>query len=521
MAHLRQHREIRTLYIYDIEEEVQVVLDLQGETRTFFNAVWTDELNRRMQLTFEVLSDHEGADHIKEAGWVGFADFDGNFQFFEIKEVVETHGEALTKQVICEDVLYEMLDDIIDTRFSGFMTAQQAMNYVIGFTRWDVGDVESTGQRFIEFEIESALSGLRKIQSVFNLDVETEMVLVRNRIDEGFVHMRERRGRNVGKQFVYSKDVREIERNADVYGMKTALYGVGAGGMSFAQVSWSIAQGDPTNKPLGQKYVEDTQAKQERGRDVIGGVGLRNRFGIYEDFSIDNEIELLEATWAELQQIKTPRVSYQLDVVDLEVLIGLEHEGVRIGDTVRVIDQEFQPPLIVETRVVAIERYLDRPEDSRVTLDNFAQRITDDVDPVATINGAEPLPPASAIFASMQFNRTLPPNQLFDMPYENTVYDILGEWDDSTFRFTPERDGYYLIIPSVGSDLPFDVHMQWWNGSFIREIMHGGFGQLVRGSIVERLTGGTEYRVRIINVGTQDMQITAENSYLTITRITG
>src|SRR5690625_5680278 len=79
------------------------------------------------------------------------------------------------------------------------------------------------------------------------------------------------------------KDIIEITRLTQSY-PKTALYGRGAsletegGGFSrlltFEDVEWSVANGDPVDKPKGQKWVGDMDALQHYGRRMIGGRNL-------------------------------------------------------------------------------------------------------------------------------------------------------------------------------------------------------------------------------------------------------
>jgi hypothetical protein len=74
-------------------------------------------------------------------------------------------------------------------------------------------------------------------------------------------------------------------------------------------------------------------------------------------------------------------VTYRLDVVSLEELTGYEHEKVRLGDLVRVIDREFKPELVVSARVVELERDILDPANTKVVLGSFAPTIVE-----ATVN---------------------------------------------------------------------------------------------------------------------------------------
>ena len=186
-------------------------------------------------------------------------------------------------------------------------------------------------------------------------------------------------GTDTGKQFAYSKDILSIEREEDISGIATALYGRGKGveidegsygrRLTFADVVWSELYGDPVDKPAGQEWVGDDEALARWGRP-----GGRHRFDVFTDEEETDPAKLLEKTWAELARRKVPRVTYRLDVVSLEELTNYEHEAVRLGDLVRVIDREFKPELVVSARVIEIERDLLDPANTKVVLGSFAPR---------------------------------------------------------------------------------------------------------------------------------------------------
>ena len=71
-----------------------------------------------------------------------------------------------------------------------------------------------------------------------------------------------------------------------------------------------------------------------------------------------------------MQSAKDPAVTYEIEVSDLEQVKGYEHEAVRLGDTVNVIDKKFNPELRLKARVVAIERNLLEPQNNKVTIGN-------------------------------------------------------------------------------------------------------------------------------------------------------
>lgn len=341
----------------------------------YWDAVHREVLNGENTFEFTVPGNLDDAEYVREGNLVAFRDLDSYWQFFEIKRLIDRHGDGLTRTAYCEHILYELLDDIVtDKRPSADATA--ALAGMLEGTRWNVGIVDGLGNSSTTAYYESVLSAVQKVANAWKGELNWRCVITGGVITR-YVDLRAMRGTDTGKQFVYSKDILDIEREVDLTSVVTALYGRGKGvetesggygrRLTFADV---VA----LDKPDGQEWIGDSDALAQWGRP-----GGRHRFGVFTDEEETDPVALLEKTRAELARRKVPRVTYRLDVVSLEQLTGYEHEQVRLGDLVRVIDREFRPELVVSARVIELERDLLAPENTKVTLGSFAPSIIDAV----------------------------------------------------------------------------------------------------------------------------------------------
>jgi hypothetical protein len=109
------------------------------------------------------------------------------------------------------------------------------------------------------------------------------------------------RGTVTGKQFVYGKDILELEREEDSTPVNTALYGRGKGvetesgegygrRLTFDDVVWTTAAGDPVDKPAGQEWVGDPAALARWGRP-----GGRHRFDVFTLHRMERQDHLFQA----------------------------------------------------------------------------------------------------------------------------------------------------------------------------------------------------------------------------------
>jgi hypothetical protein len=200
-----------------------------------------------------------------------------------------------------------------------------------------------------------------------------------SKITGRYIDILSRRGADTGKRFEYRKDLTEIERTIDMSSVKTAIRAYGkptedengdqGKPITFKEIEWSKAKGDPIDKPKGQDWLGDEQARALWGRGDYEG--KRHRFGILEESDEDNPVRLLEQTYEYLQTVCTPLVHYSGKVVDLFRLSNFEHERIQLGDTAAVLDEDIYPVIQEKTRVIELKRDLLDPSNDEVVLGEF------------------------------------------------------------------------------------------------------------------------------------------------------
>ena len=126
--------------------------------------------------------------------------------------------------------------------------------------------------------------------------------------------------------------------------------------VTFENVVWKKADGDPADKPKGQAYVEDPDAIAEYGDGAEE---------IYEDKNETSGEKLLQKAWEELQRRKKPQVSGTATVSDMEMVSGYEHKKIRMYDKVIV---RTRRGMDAESTIVAIRRNYLKPTETRITL---------------------------------------------------------------------------------------------------------------------------------------------------------
>ena len=384
------------IFVFDRDETLKAVLRRDSpESMPYWETAFTEQLNGDVRFKFHIPADHEDAQYVEKESRIVIRDDDGNERLLVVRETEEkrTQDDRVRKFVYCKDAAIAELNDAPIEKISlQATTPAVALAEVLKNSRYQPGIVDSFEPKDFSIEMKNAMYGLQQMIETWGGEIRYRVVVSGNKIAFRYVDFLTRRGENKGKRFEYRKDIQEIIRKVSTKHLKTAIYPLGKSvknddgteeKLTIADVEWSTANGDPVDKPLGQKWIGDPNALAQWG--YLNSDGSRShRFGFYENNDIEDPNELIQVGWDYLQNsgITQPEVTYEMTVLTLERLTGYEHEAVRLGDTVYVIDRGFKKPIEIEARVIELERDWDKPKNSRVVLGNFIPTFIDTVNDI-------------------------------------------------------------------------------------------------------------------------------------------
>lgn len=431
------------LLIFNQDDSLLAILSNEADGACpFWNAPFNEILNQGSTFQFTVPADHEDAKHVKEENQVAFTDKDGAFRLFSIREIDKSNGaDGPQITAICEPAMLELNDEPLEDVRPYNTTAQNALSSALAGTRWQVGTVASLGQNSTNFYYISVTEAITKILNTWGGELRDRIEIDENNNIVGrYIDILPRRGADTGKIWEIDKDILSIRQKGQSY-PKTALYGRGSsletdeGGftrkITFADVEWSVANGDPVDKPLGQEWVGDPEALQIHGRLNNDGT-RRHRYGWYENGEQKDPAQLLLETWNDLQQQKRPLDNFEMDVFLLEDITGHEHEKVRLGDTTFAIDPSFAEPIEVEERVVAFEYDVADPDNTgKVELGQYINLYADDerIDKMeARINNMSGLVDKAVTPVTDGDIENIVPEQVVDVVATGLFKTIMLEW---------------------------------------------------------------------------------------------
>ncbi|PEE83466.1 phage tail spike protein [Bacillus toyonensis] len=226
-------------------------------------------------------------------------------------------------------------------------TVNESTDFALQGTEWKRGITEFVGIRTIHIkDFTNPLDLLKQIASTFELEIRFRTEIMGAFIVGRYVDLIKKVGRDNGKEFLLGKDVQGIRRIENSQDVVTALVGVGP---QNSETGEFLTFEEINN---GKLYVGNNDALQRWSKDG------KHLFDIYSPQTEDQDMtkeRLKQLTEAELKKRIDSSTSYEVSAVALEKVFGLSHESVRKGDTVRIKDTGFSPPLFLEARLIAAD----------------------------------------------------------------------------------------------------------------------------------------------------------------------
>ncbi|MGG1856374.1 phage tail spike protein [Bacillus paranthracis] len=236
-------------------------------------------------------------------------------------------------------------------------TVIEMVDIALAGTKWQKGNLEYASFRSMTIdEFIDPLSFLKKIASLFELEIQYRAEVVGSRVVGRYVDMVKKRGRETGKEITLGKDLMGIKRIENSQNICTALLGfVKKEGGEFITIT-EINNGVP--------YLVDSDAFQrwnEKGQ---------HKFGFYSPETENEDMDakrLMTLMKTELAKRVNTSVSYEVEEQSIGRVFGLSHELINEGDTIRIKDIGFTPKLYLEARVIAgDESFTDPTQDKYI-----------------------------------------------------------------------------------------------------------------------------------------------------------
>ena len=288
---------------------------------------------------FIALGNEDFSAFLDERNRIIIPDEDGSLREFVIFETDRYRDTEAHKVSVYAEASYldlKKANVIYPNTFKG--TSSQHMSRALNDTGWSLGLVEVSGDKTLTVEKHiSPYENIKRIAREFGGELRFRIEHDGRSVTGRYVDVLERIGDWRGREVEFGKDLDGIRR-VEKQDVVTALLGLGP------------EREDGTRIEV---LVEDDEALQRWGRVDRNG-NLKHLIEAYEIESEREEMTEEEArryTRAALDKRIDTHITYDTTIIDLEQVEGLEHMKLRFGDTIRIKDDYFNPPIYVEARI--------------------------------------------------------------------------------------------------------------------------------------------------------------------------
>lgn len=347
------------IYLFDNEERLLKVVRRNAIKSALQKYALTTEnyVSDRLTVEMKALND----DEFERVEYMAIQSMEDThlFHYFYIAQK-STKGEISTFTGVQSGIEELRKTPVFDKRPKN-TPAKPVINELLQGTNWQARFIADTTNHSTNFYYTSVFDALKKICKVWGLEMQFFVEMNSNGIGARYIDFKKKIGEAVGKRVVYGHNALEILKEVERTNIFTALIGRGKGEqvssaeesgkggdgygrkITFEDVVWSKAKGDPLDKPKGQKYLEIPEMTRTYGIKNSDGT-MRPKIGFTEFSEEEDPNELIKLTYQTLINSARPQLTLKTSSVYLR--------GVKIGDTIRVVRHDKK--LDYDTRIFEI-----------------------------------------------------------------------------------------------------------------------------------------------------------------------
>lgn len=379
------------------------VLNRARETLATTSSIYDDKHTLTLDAgsssyEFKISKSDEASQYMDSGNYIVLQDDDGKTWLFTILDYEETQ---YTKTVYAEDAGIELLNKACDIwKSSGPHSFEYYFNLVTSGTPWKLGVNQLAGlERTLTYEGRD--TGLGRLLSILkgfdNAECTFDVAIKMNAPSEFKINVYKSVGSDRSDvQMVYSHELDDITKKESRAEFVTALCGVGgtiqaedgqgntqdAGNIDFADLEYN-KDGLVTTK--GDKFLRAVDANKRFNP------GQTTYIEAFYEYDTQSPSELLNRTITRLKTYSEPQYTYTADVKVIDSTL-------KIGDTVTIIDHDYNPALYLSARVAKLEKSYTDPAQNTIEFCNYrllSSRLADKLARLQTV--VNKLPSASQV----------------------------------------------------------------------------------------------------------------------------
>jgi len=315
--------------------------------------------------------------NVRNGEYIGFRCVDGRYRLFEVNDTKHEEMTSMLTITATDAAIGDLQGSIVEKIAVESATLTEAVQGVMRGLGWQVNVLSSTDDtEDVKAYYKPAWDVLSSIAEAYNVRITPHY-----RIENGIL---------VGKVLDVTDKTSEyrgrlVEEGHDastvtvqyIGGNQPMIYGLGAATgsgdppekLTFADVAWSVAKGDPVDKPKGQAWVAVPEALEKLPEGETHGQTA-------EWAGITDAKKLLKRAWEKAQKAAQPEMLASAQISDMEMVAGQKWKAMRMWDTVCVKPKNGDAAML---QITGIKRNYVRPHMTKITLGTDEETGMDDL----------------------------------------------------------------------------------------------------------------------------------------------
>lgn len=281
-------------------------------------------------------------------------------------EVMRIEEDKDSKNIYAEDAGLDLLGEQVPPYQAD--KSYPITHYIEEFTfdsGWEIGsnEIPSTTTRKLEWKgTDTATKRLRQLVGRFDAEISYDFEIVHGKISKKLIHIHKKIGKDKKVRLEVGREASNVKRTVSIEKLATTIVATGANGITLKGAEYH--EGNIISE-LNSIYLIDYDAvsKWKRAGYAPAGGGIVKRF---ESEAKTPQALMVEAV-KKLKEWNHPEITY-------DVPINFVPEEVNIGDTVVIVDHNYEPSLIIEGRVASIKKSLATQEVGEIRITNIVSK---------------------------------------------------------------------------------------------------------------------------------------------------
>ena len=280
-------------------------------------------------------------------------------------EVMRIEEDTHSKNIYAEDAGLDLLGEQVPPYKAD--KSYPITHYIDEFTfdaGWEIGknEIPSTTTRKLEWKgTDTATKRLRQLVGRFDAEISYDFEIIHGKISKKLIHIFKKIGQDKKIRLEVGKEVSNVKRTISIENLATTIVATGADGITLAGAEYNEGS---IRSELNSIYLIDWDSVErwKRAGYAPAGGGIVKRFDSEAKTPQDLMIEAVK----KLKQWNHPEMTY-------EISVDLLPNDAGIGDTVVIIDHNFEPALIVEGRIASIKKSLATQTNGTIKITNVSE----------------------------------------------------------------------------------------------------------------------------------------------------